>query len=373
MTVQITFPYTIEISSWSLIRPFFWMMLGGVTIIFYIGWPIYLFGLITTIIAFSRIVSKRLVLTKTEVYIKNVFSGETILNRDDILRVDFKQDWLDVRTGTGILILETKEGVIRFRRVASLPKHFYILSRYVLSENMEDSVCRPDEEESEVGISEGYFCMPDEASGFSGGPCLCAERTGDEGRDEILYILRKPGYIDGYFKILRNVRVPCTPYQKGLGAADVDVVMIHEKGVYVFQSKDMNGWVFGGEEDNLWMEKFNDRSLEFPNPILENKGSIDLLSYVLGKGVSGFVSVIVFGNTTKMNSIPGGDRSCIITRRLHLQKELIHHLQKAVCIYSPEMVDAMYLRLCQVSERAPEGCAVEAGVQDSRSSRANYV
>ena len=46
--------------------------------------------------------------------------------------------------------------------------------------------------------------------------------------------------IDGMFVLLKNVYVP-----RQNTSAEIDLLMIHEKGIFVFESKNYGGWIFG--------------------------------------------------------------------------------------------------------------------------------
>ena len=49
--------------------------------------------------------------------------------------------------------------------------------------------------------------------------------------------------IKGYSQTLHNVYLP----NKGK-TTELDILMVHEKGIYVFESKNYSGWIFGGSE-----------------------------------------------------------------------------------------------------------------------------
>lgn len=55
--------------------------------------------------------------------------------------------------------------------------------------------------------------------------------------------------IPGYQKVLRNIYIPYNGK-----ASEIDVIMIHEKGIFVFESKNYSGWIFGGLENAQWTQ-----------------------------------------------------------------------------------------------------------------------
>ena len=68
---------------------------------------------------------------------------------------------------------------------------------------------------------------------------------GKYGEDRIYDILQK---VDGYKATLPNCYLP-----KGNGeTAEVDLIFLHESGIYVFESKNYSGWIFGSENQKYW-------------------------------------------------------------------------------------------------------------------------
>ena len=53
----------------------------------------------------------------------------------------------------------------------------------------------------------------------------------------------------GYAQKLCNVYLP----YKGR-TSEIDVIMLHETGIYVFESKNYSGWIFGDEKGQYWTQ-----------------------------------------------------------------------------------------------------------------------
>ena len=56
--------------------------------------------------------------------------------------------------------------------------------------------------------------------------------------------------IPGYRRIKSNVYVP-----NRNGTTEIDVVMIHEKGTFVIESKNYSGWIVGSEGQHNWIQR----------------------------------------------------------------------------------------------------------------------
>ena len=83
--------------------------------------------------------------------------------------------------------------------------------------------------------------------------------------------------LPGYSKQLCNVYLP----YKGR-TSEVDVIMLHETGIYVFESKNYSGWIFGDESGQYWTQFLNKNTKNrFYNPILQNKTHIRALRQYL--------------------------------------------------------------------------------------------
>ena len=80
-------------------------------------------------------------------------------------------------------------------------------------------------------------------------------------------------------KFLYNCYVP-----KGEdGTTEIDILMLHKTGIYVLESKNYSGWIFGKEKDNTWTQSLpNGNKNHFYNPIKQNKTHIKWLNELLG-------------------------------------------------------------------------------------------
>ena len=51
-------------------------------------------------------------------------------------------------------------------------------------------------------------------------------------------------------KFLFNIYIP----KKGNETTEIDVLMISSKGLFVFESKNYSGWIFGGDNQKYWYQ-----------------------------------------------------------------------------------------------------------------------
>lgn len=95
---------------------------------------------------------------------------------------------------------------------------------------------------------------------------------------------------------------------------ELDVVLLHESGIYVFESKNYGGRIFGSEEQQYWTQVLPagdgwSQKHRFYNPILQNEGHLDRLYQILRpvKLLSGpppYYSFIVFGHRCELIDVP---------------------------------------------------------------------
>lgn len=104
-------------------------------------------------------------------------------------------------------------------------------------------------------------------------------------------------------KFLFNVYIP-----KGNGeTTEIDVLMICTKGIFVFESKNYSGWIFGSENQTNWYQTLpagrgRSHKEHFYNPIMQNRSHIKHLRLFLGEQTPAH-SIIVFSDRCTLKSI----------------------------------------------------------------------
>ena len=84
------------------------------------------------------------------------------------------------------------------------------------------------------------------------------------------------------------------------------MIMIHQSGIYVFESKNYSGWIFGSEDSKNWTQTLpSGRKAHkeyFLNPIIQNKVHIKWLVKLIGEE-SPIHSIIVFSERCTLRGI----------------------------------------------------------------------
>ncbi len=98
------------------------------------------------------------------------------------------------------------------------------------------------------------------------------------------------GNIEGYYKTLHNIYIPYINK-----TSEIDVLLIHEKGIFVIESKNYSGWIFGSAGQKQWTQMLNKQTkYRFYNPIMQNDTHIKALSDYLRIDKEIIKSFIVF-------------------------------------------------------------------------------
>ncbi len=100
-------------------------------------------------------------------------------------------------------------------------------------------------------------------------------------------------------KTLRNVYLP-----KDNGeTSEVDLIYITQKGIFVFESKNYSGWIFGDEKNKNWTAMLpNKQKNQFYNPIMQNKTHLKWMRNYIGEEIPLF-SIIVFSERCELKKV----------------------------------------------------------------------
>lgn len=90
---------------------------------------------------------------------------------------------------------------------------------------------------------------------------------------------------------LNNVTLPLT----NGGSTQIDHVIVSVYGIFVIETKNYKGWIYGSEKQKQWTQVFqNGNKFKFQNPLRQNYLHIKTLADLLGLELSYFHSMIAF-------------------------------------------------------------------------------
>lgn len=99
------------------------------------------------------------------------------------------------------------------------------------------------------------------------------------------------------YHLIKNVTLPTKD-----GSTQVDHIIVSEFGVFVVETKNMKGWIFGSPNQKTWTQKIYKNSNKFQNPLHQNYKHVKTLESLLGLNEQQVHSVIVFVGDSKFKT-----------------------------------------------------------------------
>ena len=173
--------------------------------------------------------------------------------------------------------------------------------------------------------------------------------TGKRGEYDTYRCLRS---LKGYKKFLFNCYMP----KKDGTTTEIDVILLHVSGIYVFESKNYSGWIFGNEAQNQWTQtlptqKGKARKEHFFNPIIQNKVHIKWLqSYLKDFGNLKFYSFIVFSKRCELKKITLTSKEHSVLKRNDVLKEVSRKAAKSDVKMTEALINEIYRKLYPLTQ-----------------------
>jgi len=147
--------------------------------------------------------------------------------------------------------------------------------------------------------------------------------------------------IPGACKILMNLQIP-TPDGK---TTEIDLLMIHETGLYVFEIKHYTGHIYGKDNENNWTQYFRTASNQsFLNPVKQNEYHMAALKVMFPH--IPISSIVVFTNDECTLHVENNTNPNVTICRLSGMVSAVRHLYESrVFKYEAEQIDDIFNRL----------------------------
>lgn len=146
----------------------------------------------------------------------------------------------------------------------------------------------------------------------------------------------------GYKRLLANVYLP----KDDGSTTEVDVAMLSEAGIYVFESKNYSGWIYGDEKSKMWTQVLNKRTKhKLFNPIWQNRGHITAMKKALADlpiDDSLYRSYIVFSERCKLQNIKVTSLDVSVVKRGSLKKDLHRDIKENLTALTRETIDRAF-------------------------------
>ncbi|MBP3378975.1 MAG: NERD domain-containing protein [Clostridia bacterium] len=147
--------------------------------------------------------------------------------------------------------------------------------------------------------------------------------------------------IPGCAKFLMNLNVPV---QEGK-TTEIDLLMVHETGIYVFEVKHYKGTIYGDENGRIWTQYFRTSSNNtFNNPVAQNNYHIFALAKLFPE--MPIHSVIVFSNPECDLRVNISSPRILVTRLDTLCEDLSKKfLSVHDCLFDIKRIDEVFNNL----------------------------
>ena len=174
-------------------------------------------------------------------------------------------------------------------------------------------------------------------------------RIGKRGEKLIKNILIDNG-LGSEERILNNVYIP---YKDK--TSEVDVLLLHETGIYVFESKNYSGWIFGDENQYKWTQMINKNTKEkFYNPIKQNITHMNALSKFLGIDKTKMKSYIVFSERCELKKVPENSKQYKVLKRNRLSEFIKADIEQSEKIFTEEEIRNIFEKLKPIANVSKE-------------------
>ncbi len=102
------------------------------------------------------------------------------------------------------------------------------------------------------------------------------------------------------YHLIKNVTLPTED-----GTTQIDHIIVCRYGVFVVETKNMKGWIFGNAKQRQWTQKIYRHSQKFQNPLHQNYKHAKTLQSLLALDDEQVFSLIVFvGDSTFKTEMP---------------------------------------------------------------------
>lgn len=135
---------------------------------------------------------------------------------------------------------------------------------------------------------------------------------------------------------------------------EIDVLMIYKSGLYVFESKNYSGWIFGNERGKTWTQTLpqgrRSHKEHFLNPVMQNKLHIKWLKSLLQDESIPIHSVIVFSERCTLKKVDISSQDVAVIKRDRVNKTVSIIDSKTTTMLTSDRVTELYEKLYPYSQ-----------------------
>ena len=115
------------------------------------------------------------------------------------------------------------------------------------------------------------------------------------------------------YHLIKNVTLPILTDGKEQGTTQIDHIIVSKYGIFVVETKNMKGWIFGSESQKQWTQQIFKHKSKFQNPLHQNYKHVKTLESLLKiesktKNDAVFSVIIFIGDSTFKTKMPDNVR-----------------------------------------------------------------
>lgn len=104
----------------------------------------------------------------------------------------------------------------------------------------------------------------------------------------------------GEYRIISDVILPTQS-----DTTQIDHIVISHCGVFVIETKNMSGWIFGAYDQSRWTQVFFRKKFQFQNPTHQNYKHVKAVQEVLGLKADAVIGIVAFvGSAVPKTAMP---------------------------------------------------------------------
>ena len=158
--------------------------------------------------------------------------------------------------------------------------------------------------------------------------------------------------LPGMKRFIFNAYVP----KSDDSVTEIDIIFIHNTGIYCIESKNYGGWIYGRQQSPYWTQTFKTgKKSRFFNPILQNEGHVNALDDYMKKSFTDSIySVIVFSNRCTLKDVNFDSKNITLVKRDDLHTSLKKDLNIRKTVLNDSEIDVVYKHLKSFSNVSEE-------------------
>ena len=173
-----------------------------------------------------------------------------------------------------------------------------------------------------------------------------SEINNDKGRAGEFETWEQLKGLPGYKKCLFNCYIP----KRNRGTTEIDFILIHETGIYIFESKNYGGWIYGSENRKFWLQTLprGRRGIQrntFFNPIIQNKSHMKWLARFINLKPDYFNTYVVFSERCTFKKMDIDSVRHRVVYMGQLFSAMTEQIRDSSNVLTDDEIDALYEKL----------------------------